>query len=285
MVIPQPRQLPSASAAARVIGPSGAGKSTLLGAADRHAARTSGAVTYDERDFYTHTTSCGTGSAWLPQENTSAHQLSARKPSDKKRNGGVTSQRDVQKERAAAPGSPRCGGDVPNTARGDHRPPRCTAGPQKRVSRLRVLTSVAAVTGRDHLRPDPGPGDKSVMERWDLAHEGRTVNRRPHHSVANRTCAGPVLVLVRAARFGYFGAAEDALKPSASPAGPKVSRPFPDADRDGTGRPSTAIDGRRGRRKRGKEQEARKANGRQTRGTEQDGRQGAGKRKKRLSSS
>jgi ABC-type molybdenum transport system ATPase subunit/photorepair protein PhrA len=88
-----------------VIGPSGAGKSTLLGALTGMRPATSGGVTYDERDLYTHYDELRHRIGLVPQENILHTQLSPAGPWATPRSCGspVTSARA-----SGSAGSTRC---------------------------------------------------------------------------------------------------------------------------------------------------------------------------------
>jgi ABC transport system ATP-binding/permease protein len=207
-----------------VIGPSGAGKSTLLGALTGMRPATSGGVTYDERDLYTHYDELRHRIGLVPQENILHTQLSA------KRALGYAAELRFPRDVSKSERQRRIDEVLEELSLTPHRDTRTSSlsgGQQKRVNVALELLTKPSLLFLDEPTSGLDPGlDKSVMEMMaDLAHDGRTVIVVTH-SVANLNLCDRLLVLVPGGKIAYFGPPEDGLKHFGKPGWAEVFQAF-----------------------------------------------------------
>jgi len=207
-----------------VIGPSGAGKSTLLGALTGMRPATSGAVTYDERDLYTHYDELRHRIGLVPQENILHVQLSARRAL------GYAAELRFPRDVSKSERQRRIDEVLEELSLTPHRDTRTSSlsgGQQKRVNVALELLTKPSLLFLDEPTSGLDPGlDKSVMEMMaDLAHDGRTVIVVTH-SVANLNLCDRLLVLVPGGKIAYFGPPEDGLKHFGKPGWAEVFQAF-----------------------------------------------------------
>ena len=207
-----------------VIGPSGAGKSTLLGALTGMRPATSGGVTYDERDLYTHYDELRHRIGLVPQENILHTQLSARRAL------GYAAELRFPRDVSKSERQRRIDEVLEELSLTPHRDTRTSSlsgGQQKRVNVALELLTKPSLLFLDEPTSGLDPGlDKSVMEMMaDLAHDGRTVIVVTH-SVANLNLCDRLLVLVPGGKIAYFGPPEDGLKHFGKPGWAEVFQAF-----------------------------------------------------------
>ena len=206
-----------------IIGPSGAGKSTLLGALTGMRPADRGVVLYDNRDLYKDYAELRHRIGFVPQDNILHTQLTAQRalryaaelrfPADthaRERNARVD---EVM-------------GELALTRHAETRADKLSGGQLKRVNVALELLTKPSLLFLDEPTSGLDPGlDKAVMEQMrDLAHDGRTVIVVTH-SVANLDVCDRLLVLVPGGRSPSTGRPARACGTSASPAGPRCSRP------------------------------------------------------------
>jgi ABC-type multidrug transport system ATPase subunit len=210
-----------------VIGPSGAGKSTLLGALTGMRPATSGAVTYDERDLYTHYAELRHRIGLVPQENILHTQLTARRAL------GYAAELRFPRDTSKTERQRRIDEvleELSLTRHAETRTSSLSGGQQKRVNVALELLTKPSLLFLDEPTSGLDPGlDKSVMEMMaELAHDGRTVIVVTH-SVANLNLCDRLLVLVPGGKVAYFGPPEEGLTHFAKPGWAEVFQAF-DAD-------------------------------------------------------
>jgi ABC transport system ATP-binding/permease protein len=207
-----------------VIGPSGAGKSTLLGALTGMRPATTGGVTYDDRDLYTHYDELRHRIGLVPQENILHTQLSARRAL------GYAAELRFPKDVSKGERQRRIDevlAELSLTPHAETKTSSLSGGQQKRVNVALELLTKPSLLFLDEPTSGLDPGlDKSVMEMMaDLAHDGRTVIVVTH-SVANLNLCDRLLVLVPGGKIAYFGPPEDGLKHFGKPGWAEVFQAF-----------------------------------------------------------
>ena len=197
-----------------------------------------GTVLYDNRDLYQNYNELRYRIGLVPQESVLHTQLTARRalqysaelrfPADTK-----AAERDGRVDEVM--------GELGLTKHANTRADRLSGGQLKRVNVAQELLTKPSLLFLDEPTSGLDPGlDKSVMEQMrDLAHDGRTVIVVTH-SVANLDTCDRLLVLVPGGRIAYYGPPDEGLATSASPAGPRCSRPS-SATRTATGPPSSPL--------------------------------------------
>ena len=181
-------------------------------------------VLYDNRDLYQDYAELRHRIGFVPQENILHTQLTAQRalryaaelrfPPDthaRERNARVD---EVMSELAL-------------TGHAATRADKLSGGQLKRVNVALELLTKPSLLFLDEPTSGLDPGlDKSVMEHMrDLAHDGRTVIVVTH-SVANLDVCDRLLVLVPGGKVAFYGPPGKACVTSASPAGPRCSRPL-----------------------------------------------------------